>query len=80
MQQIWFLIIGLTAGLLAGLIMKGNRSSLVGDMIVGVVGSYIGGMIFGTLSIYHDAPSGSFVAAIAGALVFVAVSEAMKKI
>jgi uncharacterized membrane protein YeaQ/YmgE (transglycosylase-associated protein family) len=60
--------------------MKGNRSSLAGNMIVGVIGSYIGGMIFGTFTLSGDVPSGSFVAAAAGALVFIAVAEAMKKI
>jgi uncharacterized membrane protein YeaQ/YmgE (transglycosylase-associated protein family) len=80
MQQIWFFIIGLSAGLMVGLIMKRKRSALTGDMIVGVLGAYIGGMIYGTLTLFQSAPLGSFMAAAAGALVFVAVVEAMKKI
>ena len=80
MQQILFFVIGLGAGLLAGLIMKTKRSALAGDMIVGVLGSYVGGMIFSTLDIPRSAPMGPFLASVAGALVFVAVAETMKKI
>jgi uncharacterized membrane protein YeaQ/YmgE (transglycosylase-associated protein family) len=80
MQQIWLFIIGLIAGLLLGLIVKTKRSALAGDMIVGVLGSYIGGMIFGTLNPSQSTQPGAFLAAVVGALVFVAVVETMKKI
>jgi uncharacterized membrane protein YeaQ/YmgE (transglycosylase-associated protein family) len=79
MQQIWFLIIGLIAGLLTGLLMKGNRSALAGNMIVGVLGAFIGGMIFGALSV-SPGMLGSYIAAAVGAVVFLAVVEVMKKI
>ena len=79
MHQILFFIIGLSVGLLVGLIAKTKRSALAGDMIVGVLGSYVGGTTFGTLNISQSAPLGSFLAAVAGALIFVAVVEAMKK-
>lgn len=43
---IWFLIIGLVAGLLARLIMPGRDSmGLLATMLLGVVGSIIGGVI-----------------------------------
>jgi uncharacterized membrane protein YeaQ/YmgE (transglycosylase-associated protein family) len=80
MLQIFFFIIGLSVGLLAALIMKNKRSALIGDMIVGVLGSYVGGMIFGAINISRSAQMGSFFAASAGALVFVAVVEGIKKI
>ncbi len=80
MLQILLLVIGLSVGLLVALIMKNKSSAITGDMIVGVLGAYVGGMIFGTLNISHSLPMGSFFAAAAGALVFVAVTEAMKKI
>lgn len=40
-----FLVIGLIAGWLAGMIMSGGGFGLIGDLIVGVVGSFIGGWI-----------------------------------
>lgn len=43
---IWFLIIGLIAGLLARLIMPGRDSmSLLMTMLLGIVGSILGGLI-----------------------------------
>jgi uncharacterized membrane protein YeaQ/YmgE (transglycosylase-associated protein family) len=45
-----FLVIGAVAGWLAGVIMKGGGYGLVGDIIVGVIGSLIGGWLFGCLA------------------------------
>jgi uncharacterized membrane protein YeaQ/YmgE (transglycosylase-associated protein family) len=44
-----FLIIGLIAGWLAGQIMKGSGYGLIGDLIVGVIGAFIGGWLWGVL-------------------------------
>ena len=41
-----FLIIGLIAGWLAGLVMRGRHLGLVGSLIVGVLGALIGGFLF----------------------------------
>jgi len=43
------LIVGLIAGWLAGQIMKGGGFGLVGDLIVGVIGAFIGDWLWGTL-------------------------------
>lgn len=43
--MLWFLIIGIIAGWLAGKIVKGGGFNLIGDLVVGVVGSFIGGYI-----------------------------------
>jgi len=46
MSIIWFLIIGLVAGLLARLLMPGKDAmGLIATMILGVVGSVLGGVI-----------------------------------
>ena len=39
MDIVWFLLIGLAAGWLASQVMKGGSSSLVTDLIMGVIGS-----------------------------------------
>lgn len=46
---IWFLIIGLVAGWLAGQVMKGRGFGLIGNLIVGVLGALIGGFLLGPL-------------------------------
>jgi uncharacterized membrane protein YeaQ/YmgE (transglycosylase-associated protein family) len=36
-EFVWFLIIGLIAGWLAGKIMKGRGFGLLGDLVIGVI-------------------------------------------
>ncbi len=40
------LVVGLIAGWLAGQIMRGAGFGLIGDIVVGVIGAFIGGWIF----------------------------------
>ena len=42
---IFFLLIGLAAGWLAGRITKGKSYGLVNDLIVGVIGAFLGGIL-----------------------------------
>jgi len=46
MDLLWFVIIGAIAGWLAGQFMKGSGFGLIGDIIVGVIGSFLGGYVF----------------------------------
>lgn len=46
MSIIWFLVVGLVAGLLARALMPGRQSmGLVATLLLGVVGSFVGGFI-----------------------------------
>lgn len=51
MAFIWFAIIGIIAGWLAGQIMKGRGFGLLGNLVVGVIGAVIGGWLAGALGI-----------------------------
>jgi len=44
MSLLIFLAIGAVAGWLAGLIMRGGGFGLLGDIVVGIVGSVAGGL------------------------------------
>ena len=46
-----FLAVGAVAGWLAGKIMKGGGSGLLGNMLVGVIGAVVGGFLFNLLGI-----------------------------
>ena len=46
MGLLWFVIIGAVAGFLAGKFMRGHGFGLIGDIIVGVIGAFIGGWAF----------------------------------
>jgi uncharacterized membrane protein YeaQ/YmgE (transglycosylase-associated protein family) len=70
MSILWFILIGLAAGWLAGQIMKGGGFGLVGDLIVGVIGALLGGWIFGKLGISAGGGLlGSLIVATIGAIV-----------
>lgn len=45
-----WIIVGLVAGVLASLVMGGGYG-IVGDIIVGIVGAFIGGWLFSTLGV-----------------------------
>jgi len=52
MSFIWFILIGLVAGWLAGQVMKGGGYGVLGDIIVGILGALFGGWLFGALGIW----------------------------
>lgn len=76
---LWFLIIGLIAGWLAGQVMRGGGYGVVGDMIVGVIGALLGGWLFGLLGIAAGGLIGSIITAFIGAVVLIAILRALKR-
>jgi len=72
--MLWFLLIGIIAGWLAGNIMKGGGFGLIGDLVVGVVGSFIGGYLFGYLGLGNSYGTlGEIGMATVGAILLLAV-------
>lgn len=76
---ILFLVIGLVAGWLASRIMRAGPFGLVGDLIVGVAGAFIGGWLFGLLGISAGGILGSLVIALIGAIVLLYVLRLIKR-
>jgi uncharacterized membrane protein YeaQ/YmgE (transglycosylase-associated protein family) len=68
---IWFLLIGLIAGWLAGKVMRGGGFGVIGDMIVGVIGALVGGWLFGLLGIAAGGIIGAIITAFVGAVVLI---------
>jgi uncharacterized membrane protein YeaQ/YmgE (transglycosylase-associated protein family) len=80
MNLIWFLIVGLIAGWLAGILVKGGGFGLVGDLVVGVVGAFIGGFLFSFLGLWPNGGLiGSIVVATIGAVVLLVIVRAIKR-
>lgn len=77
-QLIWFLLIGLIAGWLAGKIMRGSGFGLIGDLVVGVLGAVIGAWLFGLLGITTWGILGSILVALCGALVLLWLVRLMR--
>jgi len=76
---ILFLVIGLVAGWLAGQVLKGKGFGLIGDLIVGVIGAFLGGWLFSLLDINLGGIIGRLVIAFVGAVVFLYVLRIIKK-
>jgi uncharacterized membrane protein YeaQ/YmgE (transglycosylase-associated protein family) len=79
MDFLWFLLIGIAAGWLAGQIMKGGGYGLVGDLIVGVIGALLGGFLFGLLGLSAAGLMGRLVTATVGAIVLIALLRMIKR-
>jgi uncharacterized membrane protein YeaQ/YmgE (transglycosylase-associated protein family) len=69
MNWLWFIIIGLVAGFLAGAVVKGRGFGLLGNLIIGVIGAVLGGFIFGLLGIATTNLLGALICAFVGAVV-----------
>jgi uncharacterized membrane protein YeaQ/YmgE (transglycosylase-associated protein family) len=76
---VWFILIGICAGWLAGQIMKGGGFGLLGDLIVGVIGALLGGWLFGVLGLTTTGLLGSLITATVGAIVLIAILRVVKK-
>jgi len=46
MEILTWLIIGLVAGVLASLIVGGSGYGVIGDIVIGIVGAFLGGFVF----------------------------------
>ena len=51
MTILGWLLLGLIAGFLASMVMSGGGFGIIGDIIIGIVGAFIGGWIFRQLGV-----------------------------
>jgi uncharacterized membrane protein YeaQ/YmgE (transglycosylase-associated protein family) len=65
MPILTWLIVGLVAGVLASLVMGGSGYGLIGDIIIGIIGAFVGGWLFRALG--TSSPFGGL-----GGVIFVA--------
>ena len=66
---IWYLLLGLAAGWIANLIVKGGSSGLLVNLIVGLVGGVLGGWLFSLIGLVPVGTLGSLVTAVIGSIV-----------
>jgi uncharacterized membrane protein YeaQ/YmgE (transglycosylase-associated protein family) len=78
MSIIAWIVLGLIAGWIAGMVMKGSGYGLIGDIVLGILGAIIGGWITGAV-LHVDMVNGfnvtSVIVAIIGAIVLIAISR-----
>lgn len=68
MGFIWYIIIGIIAGFLAGKIMRGGGFGLLINLILGILGGVIGGFVFGLFGLSASGILGSLITSTVGAI------------
>jgi len=78
MSILAWIVLGLVAGWLAGMLMRGGGYGLIGDIVLGVLGALVGGWLTGLL-LHEDVMLGfnwtSLLIAVIGAVVLIAISR-----
>ena len=76
-----WIVLGLIAGFLASVVMKGGGYGVVGDIVVGIIGALLGGFIFGLLTgnsnPVNNLDIGSIFVAFVGACLLIAILRAV---
>jgi len=79
--MIYWLVVGLIAGWLAGLVMKGGGYGIIVDILLGIVGGWLGGWLFGRLEIWPAGGLiGSIIVAFVGAVILVGITRILKRV
>jgi uncharacterized membrane protein YeaQ/YmgE (transglycosylase-associated protein family) len=70
-SQSWiaWIVIGAVAGWLAGVLVKGYGYGLIGNIVIGILGAGIAGLLAPSLGIHTESMGGNIVAALLGALI-----------
>ena len=79
MDILTWLIVGLVAGVLAAMLVGGV--GLIGDIIVGIVGAFVGGWIFAQLGVTtpFSGLAGTIFTAFIGAVVLLAILHLVRR-
>lgn len=79
MRFIVYIIAGLVAGYLAGLLWKGRGFGFIGNLLIGICGAFVGGFLLPLLGFsIHGFPA-QVISAVAGALLLLWIISLIKK-
>jgi uncharacterized membrane protein YeaQ/YmgE (transglycosylase-associated protein family) len=76
---LWWLIVGLIAGWLAGQVMKGGGYGVLADIVLGILGGILGGWIFSRMGTGATSTIGSIIVAFIGAVILVGLTRLVKR-
>ena len=79
--MIYWLVVGLIAGWLAWVVMRGGGYGIIVDILLGIVGGFLGGWLFGRLGIWPAGGMlGSIIVAFVGAVILVGITRLLKRV
>ena len=80
MSLVYWIVVGLIAGWLAGTVMKGGGYGVVVDIVLGILGGIVGGWVFGLLGVGAGSGLiGSIFVAFVGAVILVLITRVLKR-
>lgn len=81
MDLLTWLIVGLIAGVLASLVMGGTGYGLIGDIVIGIVGAFVGGWLFRSMGVAVPLAglAGTILVAFIGAVVLLFVIRLVRR-
>ena len=81
MSFLVWIIVGLIAGVLASMVMGGTGYGIIGDIIIGIVGAFVGGWIFSQLGVSSPLGGlpGTIFVAFVGAVVLLFVLRLLRR-
>jgi uncharacterized membrane protein YeaQ/YmgE (transglycosylase-associated protein family) len=78
--MLYAIIVGLIAGWLAGVVMKGGGYGILVDILLGIVGGILGNWLFGRLGLASGGGMlGSIAVSFVGAVILVAVTRMLRR-
>ena len=78
--MLYAIIVGLIAGWLAGVVMKGGGYGILVDILLGIVGGILGNWLFGRLGLSSGSGIvGSIIVSFIGAVILVAVTRVLRR-
>lgn len=80
MDLLTWIIVGLIAGVLASFVMGGGFG-IIGDIVIGIVGAFLGGWIFRTLGVHSPLSglAGTILVAFIGAVVLLFIIRLIRR-
>jgi uncharacterized membrane protein YeaQ/YmgE (transglycosylase-associated protein family) len=79
MYLVWTIVIGILAGWLAGKIMRGKGFGILVDLLLGIVGAFLGGYVFAFFGLAGFGLVGRLIVALVGALLLLFLVRALKR-
>ncbi len=76
---IWFLVVGGLAGWIASILVEGSGFGLLGDIVIGVIGAFLGGFVAYKYDITVYGFAGTLGMAILGSIVFLVILRALTR-
>ncbi len=75
-----WIVIGAIAGWLAGVLVKGYGYGLIGNIVIGILGAGIAGLLAPTLGIHTESMGGNIVAALLGGLILLLLVGLVRRV